>query len=490
MDDLPDGVLVDILCRLPSYRYVYKYKSVCRRWNNLMSEPYFIGRFLLRLQNKHKQALSNPPLTLINLVGETFPIALNPSSPKFLARLFQRLMSSISPDREPLVLGASHDLVLCCTIKCYHFDYFICNPYTTQWVALPPPHRHQTLGQVPIGFICEPFYNYYKKDSDQRGQTSKCGSSTSTIIDDGHGQLININIKYRYRVVRIHPTVPFDVTFHDYIDPSSKVKVEIFSSETGEWRESIISFPREFCFNEVQSNIYFAHHGMLYWSSSWTMAEHFLIGLDPFIISHTNNNNMISNSGCRFIKLIVKDPTYKPKNYGDRQIKCLGVPGGGGGCLQLCLLEKLDNSLTVWELKEEEDLIVAPDGAEVWCSKEKRLVLNNMEERVDLMDFDPQEEGFLYLLLDGTRFVKINVRTRSLTQEIIDVAGNIRSGCFFPLRVDPRWPTPLPRLPHQRTTEGHPVSKTGPGNLERDMERRFSYALGREDIENAVRGGP
>ncbi|KAK9914465.1 hypothetical protein M0R45_038244 [Rubus argutus] len=327
-------------------------------------------------------------------------------------------MSSISPDREPLVLGASHDLVLCCTIKCYHFDYFICNPYTTQWVALPPPHRHQTLGQVPIGFICEPFYNYYKKDSDQRGQTSKCGSSTSTIIDDGHGQLININIKYRYRVVRIHPTVPFDVTFHDYIDPSSKVKVEIFSSET------------------------------------------------------------------------VKDPTYKPKNYGDRQIKCLGVPGGGGGCLQLCLLEKLDNSLTVWELKEEEDLIVAPDGAEVWCSKEKRLVLNNMEERVDLMDFDPQEEGFLYLLLDGTRFVKINVRTRSLTQEIIDVAGNIRSGCFFPLRVDPRWPTPLPRLPHQRTTEGHPVSKTGPGNLERDMERRFSYALGREDIENAVRGGP
>ncbi|XP_057446135.1 uncharacterized protein LOC130738216 [Lotus japonicus] len=32
--------------------------------------------------------------------------------------------------------------------------------------------------------------------------------------------------------------------------------------------------------------------------------------------------------------------------------------------------------------------------------------------------------------------------------------------------------------------------KTGPGNLDKDMERRFSYALSREDIENAVLGGP
>ncbi|BBG98346.1 hypothetical protein Prudu_007727 [Prunus dulcis] len=32
--------------------------------------------------------------------------------------------------------------------------------------------------------------------------------------------------------------------------------------------------------------------------------------------------------------------------------------------------------------------------------------------------------------------------------------------------------------------------KTGPGNLEKDVERRFSYALSREDIENAVLGGP
>ncbi|KAL3570635.1 hypothetical protein D5086_027884 [Populus alba] len=32
--------------------------------------------------------------------------------------------------------------------------------------------------------------------------------------------------------------------------------------------------------------------------------------------------------------------------------------------------------------------------------------------------------------------------------------------------------------------------KNGPGNLEKDVERRFSYALSREDIENATLGGP
>ncbi|XP_027359304.1 uncharacterized protein LOC113867973 [Abrus precatorius] len=32
--------------------------------------------------------------------------------------------------------------------------------------------------------------------------------------------------------------------------------------------------------------------------------------------------------------------------------------------------------------------------------------------------------------------------------------------------------------------------RSGPGNLEKDVERRFSYALSREDIENAVLGGP
>lgn len=32
--------------------------------------------------------------------------------------------------------------------------------------------------------------------------------------------------------------------------------------------------------------------------------------------------------------------------------------------------------------------------------------------------------------------------------------------------------------------------KSGPGNLEKDVERKFSYALSREDLDNAILGGP
>ncbi|RWR93221.1 hypothetical protein CKAN_02246000 [Cinnamomum micranthum f. kanehirae] len=32
--------------------------------------------------------------------------------------------------------------------------------------------------------------------------------------------------------------------------------------------------------------------------------------------------------------------------------------------------------------------------------------------------------------------------------------------------------------------------KSGPGNLEKDVERKFSYALSRKDVENAILGGP
>ncbi|CAM8908998.1 unnamed protein product [Rhodiola kirilowii] len=32
--------------------------------------------------------------------------------------------------------------------------------------------------------------------------------------------------------------------------------------------------------------------------------------------------------------------------------------------------------------------------------------------------------------------------------------------------------------------------KSGPGDLDKDVDRRFSYALSRDDIENAILGGP
>lgn len=162
IDDLPDVVLVDILSRLPCFDFVFKCKSVCKRWSILISDPYFIGSFLLRLQNQQASIPPKWPLILINQKGESFPITtFHPVLPlKFLTRVFLRLMSSLSLKKEPVVVGACNDLVLCCASEFFQRDYFICNPYTTQWVALPPS---RVVHNVPVGFICDPYYNYPRK---------------------------------------------------------------------------------------------------------------------------------------------------------------------------------------------------------------------------------------------------------------------------------------------------------------------------------------
>jgi len=71
----------------------------------------------------------------------------------------------------------------------------------------------------------------------------------------------------------------------------------------------------------------------------------------------------------------------------------------------------------------------------------------------------------------------------------------LRSLGFTQSREDPAlWVAEMP-LWHARlsldVTDLHiRYLKSGPGNLEKDVERRFSYALSREDIENAILGGP
>ncbi|PRQ53270.1 putative F-box domain-containing protein [Rosa chinensis] len=144
IDDLPDVVLVKILCRLPCYKFVSKCKSVSKRWCNVMSGPYFLARFL-RLQSDREQT----PIirTLITNKREEFLTRMS-SSTKPLALLFERLMSSHHLEQEPVVVATYNDLVLCCTTWGYYQrDYYICNPCTVQWVPVPPPPRVYRIHQ-------------------------------------------------------------------------------------------------------------------------------------------------------------------------------------------------------------------------------------------------------------------------------------------------------------------------------------------------------
>ncbi|BFG27663.1 hypothetical protein CerSpe_139370 [Prunus speciosa] len=82
--------------------------------------------------------------------------------------------------------------------------------------------------------------------------------------------------------------------------------MEMFSSETGRWTESVVSCPRSFCFNSLHSNAGVAHNGMLYW---WSSSDGFVIGLDPY-------SNDSSNSAKYCFHFIDKPQDESESDYG------------------------------------------------------------------------------------------------------------------------------------------------------------------------------
>ncbi|KAL6127591.1 hypothetical protein ACLB2K_070955 [Fragaria x ananassa] len=441
LDDLPDDVLVEILSRLPSYESVFKRKLVCKLWGKLMSEPYFIGRFVLQQQRKcAKTQRLLPPLNLMNQKGEA-PAALLPDS--------------------HFMCGVCNDLVLCCQSLRYAQFFKICNPYTGQRVDLPNPYMVSQYVPPqyvpPVGFICDP---YYKKAR-----------------HDAHREVICIDVNYRCKVVILRPC---EGTKKDEL--SSKLRACIFSFDTGEWRESIVSFPRKFSFKRIDTCSYFVHNGMLYWSSTWESSSNFLIGLDPFVISDTHSITTSTNTSCvdtcedqesydrcRFIELGVEEdgdnsfPLYNADHK--YKIRSLGV-AEGSDCLKTCVLDSSNNTHYVlfWDLKQE--LITRADGVGKLCLKRYISVDIAKEVQPEFyptnLEFYPSNEGVMYARLnhrvDGVvSFTKINFDSRSSGIEV-DMAGKENMlishdrGYLssFVICVKSFWPTPVPRLPMRK----------------------------------------
>ncbi|XP_068308747.1 uncharacterized protein [Pyrus communis] len=227
IDDLPDGLLTEILCRLPC-ESVTRFKSESKRWLALISDPSFV-----------------------NLTRGT---------------LF--FHSKFEDERESF------------TIYCQR-EYYLCNPHTKRWVGLPP--APQWRGLVQVGFLCDAYY--------------------------------------RYVVERIT---------HTY-DPGH-FKVEIFSSKTGEWRKSVLSY------SETKD----------YRSTSTGVGD---ITTDNFHFTEFGKcvDDRINNRDYS-LGIIIRD--YR-----------LGV---WQGRLRMCELffSLLLYILCIWELKEEE---TATHGRDKWC---------------------------------------------------------------------------------------------------------------------------
>ncbi|CAN6564098.1 unnamed protein product [Malus baccata var. baccata] len=413
--NLPDALLVEIISRLPSSRFVFQCKCVSKRWHTLISESYFIGRFLGLQIDKQTPIIR----TLISVEGEDLLSRLtpspSPSSSKVLTPMFERLKSFHGLKEGPFVAGTYNDLVLCRDHKYFARSYYICNPHTLSWVALPPaPTRSNKIAHV--GFVCDmPYYNYEEGDTEGR-------------------HVVRLNAQYRCKVVRILPPSDEELT-------SDKFLIEVFSSETGEWRESLISCPRKL-HHVMFDRFGFACNRRLYWSN-YVKGRLLVLGLDLF---NDDNITVTSKDGgvdgeCRFIVF--------DKPMDGHSIQCLGDQCGGR--LHMYELDIVGRSLYVWELKEEDN-----QGDGKLCLSEHRVCSLDPEMYHDdaypltLASVDPNNKDVWYLRVNQD-IVMCNIHTREWST-IAENSAIVTSIYFFPY-VLPWWPTPVPRLPQQRANQ-------------------------------------
>ncbi|KAL4606098.1 hypothetical protein ACB092_09G078400 [Castanea dentata] len=371
INKLPDAILFEILYRLP-YRSAFKFMSVSKRWFSLISHPYFVSRFIHHRHQLDIQVL--PPKNIYEF----------------------RIKSSFND------LLLVYREVPRTTRKPGFCKYYICNPFTKQWLKLLriPLLRENT--SVRVGFICDPY---------------SC--------DKEHGCFTNVH--YRNKVVRIHSPTQSN---------TSQLYMEIFSSETGEWCHSIFSSPRglnPFTSKVVHSDVVTCN-GMLHWADTEVdgMIKGFVV-FDPF-----NDAEQ-----CHYINLPIPHLPLDEFLFGVCQERLrifqrpwhLFYPGS---------LKYL-----IWELEDYRN-----EGT--WCRKHRvylnyfknsklvKIAKNFSYSKLDFLAFHPKDGEILFFKFQD-HIVECNSRTR-----VLEVAHKLKfTDVSLFLLSRPLWPTPVPSLPFE-----------------------------------------
>jgi hypothetical protein len=416
INKLPDAMLFEILHRLPC-RCALQCKSISKRWYSLISDPYFIRGFC------HRHRKYADPFTLLLQYHLNILVVPSDNSELYLdcrgggLNFLYFLPTSCFRFR---IEAAFNDLLLVCSEippiqNSRYCMYYICNPLTKQSHMLRPlPFSTEV---VMIGFICQPY-------SDK--------------------ELSN----YRYKAVRWIRS-----SFESNI---SELQMEIFSSETGEWSNFVVSLPPGRRFNRYINRIMdagvVACNGMLHWVDA-DIEDKIIKG---FVVYNPFNEN---EEQC--INYI--DP---PIDFVLRATCSFGVFQGRLRIFQ-CPKRPPNNAFffSVWELEDY-------GNAGTWCMKHKVYLNDVVSEHaklveiakksrprpcVHLLAFHPNN-GEIVFLQFLNYIVLCNMRTMvlkmagQLRHKGKILAGNSSSLVHVPAKSvfllgQPSWPTPVPPLP-------------------------------------------
>ncbi|CAI0403300.1 unnamed protein product [Linum tenue] len=130
---LGDDLLVEILIRLPNPRSACRCKAVCKEWKSLISHPIrFNRRFVSHHQSRNRKS--------VLLLHSDDPQAIISSFIPMATPFTQRSFEVIDSYKDLVLCGFADVSASCCDSALYgelYRTYFLCNPFTKQWVALP-----------------------------------------------------------------------------------------------------------------------------------------------------------------------------------------------------------------------------------------------------------------------------------------------------------------------------------------------------------------
>ncbi|CAI0383575.1 unnamed protein product, partial [Linum tenue] len=141
INKLGEYLLVEILIRsFPIPKCAYCCKLVCKQWNSLISGSYFNSCFVSH-QKRRKEGEGEPPLMFSYSRDHVFGFLPVPQEVRYRRDSFM-------------------DLILCGfeeVIGELARSFFLCNPFTEQWVALPlAPEKSTQSSKLFPRLLCEP----------------------------------------------------------------------------------------------------------------------------------------------------------------------------------------------------------------------------------------------------------------------------------------------------------------------------------------------
>ncbi|XP_077252506.1 F-box protein At5g49610-like [Tasmannia lanceolata] len=182
-----DDMLMEIFSRLPA-KSLFRFKCVSKAWCNLISNDSFQKRLLLTMSGlcfRTRVIIYPNPM-----IQQKEPIF---SHGKARDGSILKLSLSFLPFHPNFrIIDCCNGLILCICGGPKGVTYYICNPVTKEWVALPKPHKRLFLDRASLAY--------------------------------------DPSVSPHYKVVCL--TVPINLQVNNYIS------LEIFYSDSGKWVES------------------------------------------------------------------------------------------------------------------------------------------------------------------------------------------------------------------------------------------------------------